>query len=100
MEEHLWQTWTESKSREDGGALCRAAEKNLDIRLDGKKLKQRDNFVYVGGAVCGDGGTETEIGRRIQAGASAWRKVVGGCIHIASINTNSKQFIPFIYCHQ
>ena len=39
---------------------------------------QRDNVVYLGGAVCGDGGTETEIRRRIQAGTSAWRKVVGG----------------------
>ena len=46
-------------------------------RLDGKKLNQRDSFVYLGGAVCGDGGTETEIRRRIQAGASTWRKVEG-----------------------
>ena len=51
--------------------------KDLDIRLDGKKLNQRDSFVYLGGAVCRDGGTETEIRRRIQAGASAWRKVDG-----------------------
>ena len=43
--------------------------------LDGKKLNQRDSFVYLGGAVCGDGGTETEIRRRIQAGASARRIV-------------------------
>ena len=64
-----------SKSREDGGALGWAAEKDLDIRLDGKKLNQRDSFVYLGGAVCGDGGMETEIHRRVQA--SAWRKVEG-----------------------
>ena len=31
----------------------------------------------LGGAVCGDGDTEEEIRRRIQAGASAWRKVEG-----------------------
>ena len=52
-------------------------KKYLDIRLDGKKLKQRDSFVYLGGAVCGDSGTEMEICRTIQAGASAWRKVEG-----------------------
>ena len=31
--------------------------------------------MYLGGAVCGDGSTYTEIRRRIQAGASAWREV-------------------------
>ena len=36
-------------------------KKDLDIRLDGKKLNQRDSFVYLGGAVCGDGSTEMEI---------------------------------------
>ena len=52
-------------------------KKDIDIRLDGKKLNQRDSFVYLGGEVCGDSGTETEIRRRIQAGVSAWRKVEG-----------------------
>ena len=52
-------------------------KKDLDIKLDGKKLNQRDSFVYLGGAVCGDGSTETEIRRRVQAGASALRKVEG-----------------------
>ena len=52
-------------------------KKDIDIRLDGKKLSQSDSFVYLGGTVCGDGSTETEIRRRIQAGASAWRKVEG-----------------------
>ena len=33
------------------------------------ELNQRDSFVYLGGAVCGDGRLETEIRRRIQAGA-------------------------------
>ena len=53
-------------------------KKDLDIRLDGKKLNQRDSFVYLGGGVCGDGGTETEIHSRIQAGTCAWRNVEGG----------------------
>ena len=42
-----------------------AGTKLLDIRLDGKKLNQRNSFVYLGGAVCGDGGTGTAApGRR------------------------------------
>ena len=32
----------------------------LDIEQEGKKLAQRDTFVYLGGAVCGDGKTERE----------------------------------------
>ena len=52
-------------------------KKDLDIRLDGKKLNQGDSFVYLGGVVCEDGSTETEIRRRVQAGVSAWRKVDG-----------------------
>ena len=27
----------------------------LDIELEGKKLTQGNSFVYIGGAVCGDG---------------------------------------------
>ena len=62
-----WKEIFESESREDGDALGRAAEKIKP------KLNQRDSFVYLGGAVCGDGGTEMEIHRRLQAGASAWK---------------------------
>ena len=49
----------------------------LDIELEGKKLTQRDSFVYLGWAVCGDGKTEREVRRRVQAGANAWRAVEG-----------------------
>ena len=49
----------------------------LDIELEGKKLTQGDSFVYLGGAVCGDGNTEREVRRRVQAGANAWRAVEG-----------------------
>ena len=45
----------------------------IHMRLDGKKLNQRDSFVYFGSAVCG--GTEMKTRKKIQAGASAWRKV-------------------------
>ena len=44
----------------------------LDIELEGKKLNQRDSFVYLGGEVCRDGKTEIEVRRRVQAGANAW----------------------------
>ena len=49
----------------------------LDIELEGKILNQRDSFVYLGGAVCGDGKMEREGRRRVQAGANAWRAVEG-----------------------
>ena len=57
--------------------MVRATKKDLDIRLDGKKLKQRDSFVYLVGAVCGDGGTETDIRRRTQAGRRKVEEVMG-----------------------
>ena len=46
-------------------------EKDLDIRLDGKKVNQRNSFVYLGGGFTGTGSMETDIRRRVQAGASA-----------------------------
>ena len=45
----------------------------LDIELEGKKLTQRDSFVYLG-----DGKTERKVRRRVQAGANAWRAVEEG----------------------
>ena len=49
----------------------------LNIRLDGKEIKQVDGFVYLGGMVTEDGHSEVEVRRRIQAGVNAWRKVEG-----------------------
>ena len=49
----------------------------LDIELEGKKLTQKDRFVYPRGAVFGDGKTEREVRRRAQAGVNAWRAVEG-----------------------
>ena len=45
----------------------------LRVRLEKlyKNEYQRDNFVYVGGVVCGDGSTEADIRRMTQAGTSA-----------------------------
>ena len=49
----------------------------LEIHLDGKKVKPRDSFVHQVGAICEDGNSNTEIRRRMTAGANAWRKVEG-----------------------
>ena len=47
-------------------------EEELVIELERKKLTQRDIFVYLGVAVCGDRKTEREVRRREHAGANAW----------------------------
>ena len=52
-------------------------EVDLHIVVDGKTIKQVNNFVYLGGTVCEDGGSSKEIQRRVQAGAAAWRRVEG-----------------------
>ena len=49
----------------------------LNIRLDGKEIKQVDGFVYLGRMVMEDGHSAAEVRRRIQAGANGWRKVEG-----------------------
>ena len=58
----------------DGSAAHRPLEGELDIELAGKKLTQLASFMCLGGAVCGDGKTEREVLRRVQAGANAWRE--------------------------
>ena len=35
----------------------------------------RDSFVYLGGAICGGGNSDTEIRRMITTGTNAWRNV-------------------------
>ena len=50
----------------------------LNIRLDGKEIKQVDGLiVYLGGMVTEDGHSAAEVRRRTQAGANAWIKVEG-----------------------
>ena len=53
-------------------AAHRPLEGELAIELAGKKRTQLASFMYLGGAVCGDGKTEREVCRRVQAGANAW----------------------------
>ena len=49
----------------------------LNIRLEGKYIKQVKNFVYLGGNISENGRVEVEVRRRIQAGANALRNVEG-----------------------
>ena len=52
-------------------------KEELNIRLDGKEIKQVDGFAYLGGMVTEDGHSEVHVRSWIQAGANAWRKVEG-----------------------
>ena len=49
----------------------------LNIRLEGKDIKQVKNFVYLGGNISENGRVDVEVRRRILAGANAWRNVEG-----------------------
>ena len=50
----------------------------LNIRLEGKAIRQVKNCVYLGGNISENGRVDVEVRRRIQAGANAWRNVEGG----------------------
>ena len=49
----------------------------LNIRLEGKDIKQVKNFVYLGRNISENGRVDVEVRRRIQTGANAWRNVEG-----------------------
>ena len=49
----------------------------LNIRLEGKYIKQVKNCVYLGGNISKNGCVDAEVRRRIQAGANVWRNVEG-----------------------
>ena len=78
VERAVYQTRAEDKPREDGSAAHRPPEGTGGHRAGGEETDSGgDSFVYVGGAVCGDGKTEREVRRRAQAGPNAWRAVEG-----------------------
>ena len=54
-----------------------AHREELNIKLGGRTIRQNNSFIYLGGAVSSDGRSETEVRRRVQAGANAWRQVEG-----------------------
>ena len=54
-----------------------AHREELNIKLEGRTIRQNNSFIYIGGAVSSDGRSETEVRRRVQAGANVWRQVEG-----------------------
>ena len=56
-------------------AVHRPPEVRAGHRAGGEETDPGDSFVYLGGAVCGDGKTERrrEVCRRAQARTNAWR---------------------------
>ena len=54
-----------------------AHREELNIKLEGRTIRQNNSFIYLSGAVSSDGRSETEVRRRVQAGANAWRQVEG-----------------------
>ena len=54
-----------------------AHREELNIKLEGRTIRQNNSCIYLGGAVSSDERSETEVRRRVQAGANAWRQVEG-----------------------
>ena len=77
MEWFVYQTRAENQPREDGSAAHRPPEGRAGHQAVGEETDSGDSFVYLGGAVCGDGKTEREVRRRAQAGTNARRVVEG-----------------------
>ena len=76
--EEAFTAWTEGELGEDGGVVDIGAHREeLNIKLEGRTIRQNNSFIYIGGAVSSDGRSETEVRRRVQAGANAWRQVEG-----------------------
>ena len=61
----------------------------MNIRLEGKEIRQGNRFEYLGGTVSGYGKSEAEVWRRIQVGVNAWRRV-GGVMADKDIKKNLK----------
>ena len=49
----------------------------MNIRFEGKEIRQGNRFEYLGGTVTGDGKPEVEVWRSIEVGANGWRMVEG-----------------------
>ena len=67
-----------------------AHREELNIRLEGRTIRQNNSFIYLGGAVSSDGRSETEVRRRVQAGANAWRQVLEGVMSDRHISKKLK----------
>ena len=52
-------------------------QRNVNIKLITKTLRQNNNIVYLVGAMCSDGRSEVEMRRKVQAVSNAWRQAEG-----------------------
>ena len=52
----------------------RKQRKYMNIRSEGKDIRQGNRFEYLGGTVTGDGKSKAEVWRRIQVGVNVWRE--------------------------
>ena len=77
VERAVYQTRAENYPREDGSAAHGPPEGRAGYRTGVEETDSGDRFVYLGGAVCGDGKTKREVRRRVQAGWNTWRAVEG-----------------------
>lgn len=78
----LVETKRTSKDNGQSGRICsvdidvsRFGHDELEIHIEGTKLKQICSFENLGGAICGDSNSDTELRRRSKAGANARWKV-------------------------
>ena len=66
-------------SRQKTEYLCAGggAMEVRSVKMQGKTVMKTKVFKYLGSTVQEDGGTEDEVGKKIQAGWNNWRKVTG-----------------------
>ena len=84
VEEHLeeWRREMENRglkvSRQKTEYLC-IGERAIagEVRMQGERLKEVEEFKYLGSTVQKTGGSDKEVSKRIQAGWAAWRKITG-----------------------
>ena len=48
----------------------------MNIRFEGKEIRQGNGFEYLGGMITGDGKLEADGQRRIQVGANGWKDLM------------------------
>ncbi|XP_047475994.1 uncharacterized protein LOC125029859 [Penaeus chinensis] len=65
-------------SRQKTEYLCmRDQDPERAVEMQGMKLNRVREFKYLGSTVQSDGASDKEVGKRIQAGWNAWRKITG-----------------------
>ena len=69
-------------SRQKTEYLCAGggAMEVRSVKMQGKTVMRTKVFKYLGSTVQEDGGTEDEVGKKIQAGWNSWRKGAGSAL--------------------